>query len=35
MQSNAVDAAKLEGPQGFIFLKIISCIHSEFVNLKI
>jgi hypothetical protein len=35
IQFNAVDAAKLESPQGFIFLRIISCIHSEFVNLKI
>jgi len=35
MQFNAVDAAKLESPQGFIFLNIISLIHQKFVNLKI
>jgi hypothetical protein len=35
MQFNAVDAAKLESPQGFIFLNLTSCIHSEFLNLKI
>jgi hypothetical protein len=35
IQFNAVDAVKLESPQGFMFLNIISCIHSEFVDLKI
>jgi hypothetical protein len=35
IQFNAVDAAKLESPQGFIFLNLTGFNHKKFNILKI